>query len=326
MCLRLKLQLKFCDEQIENPSIVKEKKLWFFLNTNQIKSIAEFRNEMRKRLNLSDQMSMKLLIDNFEILSFESTSVFREGDVVSYAFSILLLFKFSLILIFLLNAISSVHLLNEAETTRKRKLNESTSSIEKAATLNKKANLTSNDDYEMCLIGTSMVRNIQPNKIFPNKKCFFKSISGGRINDIVNYLKFNESWLTNCKLFLITCGSNDCDSFKSINEVIQDYLNLAQYLSHKYPVSRLLFNKLVPRTKTRYTNLIDFEKRRLCFNGFLENALPLLLPCTIISHEEFESSSSSLEELLCDGVHLSLSKGVSVYTQKLKQVLKQHSF
>lgn len=85
MCLRLKLQFKFCDEQIEKESVIKEKKSWFYLNTNQIKSIAEFRNELRKRLNLSDQMSMKFLIDNFEIPSFESISIFREGDLVSYA-------------------------------------------------------------------------------------------------------------------------------------------------------------------------------------------------------------------------------------------------
>ncbi len=169
-----------------------------------------------------------------------------------------------------------------------------------------------------------MIRNIHPNEIFPNKKCFYKSISGGRINDVANYLKLNESWLMNCKLFLVTCGSNDCDSFKSLSEVIQDYLNLAQYLSAKYPKSRLLFNKLVPRTKTRYTNLNDFEKRRLCFNEFLESALPLLLPCTIISHEEFEQTSSYLEQLLCDGVHLSLSKGVPLYTQKLKQKVNQY--
>ena len=86
MCLRLKLQLKFCDEQFDNASTINEKNLWFYLNTNQVKSIAEFRDEMRKRLNLTNQMSMKFLIDNYEVPSFEWTSIFREGDLVSYGY------------------------------------------------------------------------------------------------------------------------------------------------------------------------------------------------------------------------------------------------
>jgi len=86
MSLRLKLQLKFCDEQNENALLINEKKQWFYLNKNQVKSIAELQSEMRKRFNISDQMRIQFLIDDFEIPSFESTCVFREDDRVSYVF------------------------------------------------------------------------------------------------------------------------------------------------------------------------------------------------------------------------------------------------
>jgi hypothetical protein len=37
-----------------------------------------------------------------------------------------------------------------------------------------------------------MVKHINVNQLFPSKKCLFKSISGGKIKDVVNFLKANE--------------------------------------------------------------------------------------------------------------------------------------
>jgi hypothetical protein len=43
-------------------------------------------------------------------------------------------------------------------------------------------------NYAACVIGTSMVKQIKPSELFGDKKCFFKSINGGLINDIARCL------------------------------------------------------------------------------------------------------------------------------------------
>ena len=186
--------------------------------------------------------------------------------------------------------------------------------------LNKKANLVSTFSYDVCLIGTSMIKNINANEIFSNKKCYFKSISGGKIKDILLNLKSNENLLKNSKCFLITCGSNDVDSLNDMKTTINDFLELAQYLHSTYESSQFIFNKLIPRTKCRYVSLIDFDKRRICFNDFLQFTLPLIVPCKIVEHESFENKTL-LNDLLADGVHISPSRGLPLYVDEIKKVL-----
>ena len=175
--------------------------------------------------------------------------------------------------------------------------------------------------YDLCLIGTSMVKNIETNKLLPNKRCFFKSISGGCIRDVWNALKSREALLRGCKIFVITCGSNDCDSTRDLKTTINDFLELAQYLSKLYPDSKLIFNKLIPRTKTRYTQIEEFEKRRICFNNFLESTLTLLVPSVIVTHEKFESVHD-LDMLLVDGVHMNPLHGVPIYIENIKKTIE----
>lgn len=174
--------------------------------------------------------------------------------------------------------------------------------------------------FQACLIGTSMVKHINPKLIFDEKKTFFKSIGGGLITNIHEFLKKRDGLFDKCKCFLITCGSNDCDSVAEIGKTIENMIELAQYLSNAYPAANLFFNKLVPRTKTKYTELDVFDKKRVCFNNFLESTLTLMVPCKIISHEGFESKDE-LDKLLYDGVHLSPMHGVPLYIDEIKKHL-----
>lgn len=175
--------------------------------------------------------------------------------------------------------------------------------------------------FEVALVGTSMVKHIDSNKLFENKKCFFKSISGGLIKDVFEFLKKRDGFFIDCKIIVLTAGSNDCDSLNDISKVISDYLDLAQYLNKTYPNAKLVFNKLIPRLKTRYTKLEEFELKRACFNNFLESTLFALVPCKIVNHEGFEIADC-IESLLVDGVHMSPLKGVSIYVNEIKSVLQ----
>lgn len=204
----------------------------------------------------------------------------------------------------------------KATSNLKRKLSDD--SIATKQPLNKKANLAG--AYEACLIGSSMIKHINSKEIFPNQKCYFNSISGGKIKDILASLKSNEQLLKNASCFVVTCGSNDCDSLNDMKTVINDYLDLAQYLHSTHKGSKFIFNKLIPRSKCRYVSLIEFEKRRVCFNEFLEITLPLIVPCKIVDHKSFENKTH-LNDLLTDGVHISPVRGLPLYVEQIKKAL-----
>lgn len=113
------------------------------------------------------------------------------------------------------------------------------------------------ENYETCIIGTSMIKNVSPAKVFSAEtNCFFDSISGGCIKNIIDSLEQNQLALKNCRIFIVTCGSNDLDSsYRDSQQVISLYLDLARLLKKLFPNARLVFNKLVPRTSTRHIEL-----------------------------------------------------------------------
>ncbi len=180
--------------------------------------------------------------------------------------------------------------------------------------------------FETCLIGTSMVKHIRPVDLFGKRKCFFKSISGGLIKHIDSFLRTREGYFESCNMFVVTCGSNDCDSKNEISETLTAYLDLCLYLSEKYPNARLILNTLVPRQNTRFTTQEEFEERRVLFNQFLNSSVnSLIWNARIVSHPNFENRES-LSTLLSDGVHLSVDQGVLIYVQEIKTVLNDLKF
>ncbi len=176
-------------------------------------------------------------------------------------------------------------------------------------------------NYAACVIGTSMVKQIKPSELFGDKKCFFKSINGGLINDIARCLVARDLLLADCRCFVITCGSNDMDSAtKSLEAACSDFLKLIEYLSGQYPDARFIINKLVPRLRTKYLQLEVFEERRAAFNKFLDENLKTMENCVIVNHAAFEHKDS-LCGLLSDGVHLSELTGVPAYIEAIKERL-----
>jgi hypothetical protein len=175
-----------------------------------------------------------------------------------------------------------------------------------------------------------MIKSINKFDLFKQtqfRKTYFKSISGGLIKNVLQDLKDMAFKLNKCKLFVITVGSNDCDSLNQIDKVIGDYLDLVEYVRETYPPETvIILNKLIPRLKTKYTQLDEFDKRRKCFNNFIQNGLSVMFSSSstyfVVEHERFEDSNS-LNDLLSDGVHLSVQKGVVFYVEDIKNVLNK---
>ena len=76
------------------------------------------------------------------------------------------------------------------------------------------------------------------------------------------------------------------DSENDANTGINDFLEMVQYLNEIYSDAKFIFNKLVPRTQTKFTDLKEFEERRIQFNNFLEKDLTFLKDYIILGHLE----------------------------------------
>ncbi|RNA27106.1 hypothetical protein BpHYR1_002977 [Brachionus plicatilis] len=271
--LRLKIQLLI--DPLKKDLLLKESNytnFWYCLDTNKLELVEQLKKDICLKIfisNLTDYRSLSIQIDNFEVPSFETTQIFRDNDTIQISLK------------------TASHL--KADLTELVK--DKTIQIVKP--------------FEAALIGTSMVKHLDPNKIFENKKSFFKSISGGRISDIQEFIKKREGFFNDCQFICLTCGSNDCDSYNDIQTTIQKCLDLATYLHSKYPKGILIFNELIPRLKTKYIDL-DFLK--------------LVVPCQVVKHDEFEDKSK-LENLLMDGVHINPINGVPIYIQDIKKCM-----
>jgi hypothetical protein len=185
-----------------------------------------------------------------------------------------------------------------------------------------KAELALNSEIEACLIGSSMISPLNIRNLFPTRKCMFKCILGGFTEDCFYYIKRKTDLLKSCKCFVIVCASNDCDSSNDMQTVITDYLDFALYLHKNFPKAKLVFCKLVPRLLTACVSLDEWEKRRTCFNDFVENTLVNIIANSVcVTQSKFEDKDL-LPELLCDGVHFS-SKAIPIYEKKLKKVIDQ---
>jgi len=82
------------------------------------------------------------------------------------------------------------------------------------------------------------------------------------------------------------------------------------------------FNKLIPRLKTKYLDLAEFEKRRVDFNDCIQKRLGVLGNSMILTHESFEEKDK-LGCLLSDGVHISPLNGLSLYVDTIQQALSK---
>jgi hypothetical protein len=180
--------------------------------------------------------------------------------------------------------------------------------------------------FKACLIGTSMVRNIRYKDLFGSDlKTFFKSISGGLIKHVDTFLRSRANLLNQCNIFVITCGSNDCDSTSDMASTLSDYLNMCRYLNETFPAARLVLNTLIPRQRCKYATQDEFEQRRVVFNNFLVSTVTgNFVTAQVVPHPGFENRDS-LGKLLNDGIHLSVDHGLPIYVEEIRAVLKDEA-
>ncbi len=176
--------------------------------------------------------------------------------------------------------------------------------------------------YNLCIFGTSMIKHIRiENFLSINgiNNVFLKSISGGRILDVYNFIRART--FKGCQYFILTVGSNDCDcvmSSTSSQKIIDEYMILINYLKNSYLNSKIFVNQLIPRTRTRYLKDV-FDMNRVKLNCHLEELAKNDDYLIFIKHPAFEDIDK-LSTLLYDGVHIHPVNGVPIYVNEIKSV------
>ena len=215
---------------------------------------------------------------------------------------------------------------DEIEPTAKKQKTATETAVQKKAWTLTNVIYNPSVNYNLCIFGTSMIKHIRVEEFLSTKSninnIFLKSISGGRILDIYNFIRARS--FSGCKYFIITCGSNDCDCAKSdLNQqIIDEYSVLINYLRIVYKDSKIFMNQLIPRTRTRYLSA-NFEANRTKLNKFLESWVKTEENLFFIKHPAFESLDK-LSTLLYDGVHIHPINGVPVYVNEIKSVFDSY--
>ena len=176
-----------------------------------------------------------------------------------------------------------------------------------------------------------MIKHIRVESFFTGGDCiknvFLKSISGGRILDVYNFIR-SRTFLQ-CKYFMLTVGSNDCDCGNNkaprgettvdlAQQIIDEYMILINYLRNFYSNPKIFVNQLIPRTRTRYSKEI-FESNRIKLNSYLENLTKTDDSLVFVKHPAFENVDK-LNSMLYDGVHIHPVNGVPIYVNEIKSV------
>lgn len=334
--IRLKIEIDSSDLELFKNL---ETKFWYFLDRSRLKTIGALKRDLMVRLfyikafhdnryntkktNYSQKFSsVHLSLDRFELPLNESTSLLRDLDKINLHLAKQRVYAKIGYNQHQDDQSKHIYELND----KKRKKNEPLISNSKKACNNENWDSSpmapaALEQYEVCLIGTSMIKHINVKDLFSEKRCFFKSINGGFIKSITQCLEARELLLKKCKLFIITAGSNDIDSTSDVYTAINDFISLMKYLKKCYPDAKFIINELIPRVKTKNVEISIFEERRIVFNEFLTNDLDFLDEYAIVKHEAF-NNTDKLGELLSDGVHMSTVHGVPIYVSDIRKSIE----
>lgn len=169
---------------------------------------------------------------------------------------------------------------------------------------------TAKNKYDLLIIGDSIVKYVDPEKINPGGRNKLICIPGGTLPDIRNAL-IQESKDNYIDSLILNLGTNHLpvESPISISENIS---NFCAEIRQKLPNTRLLLSGILPKSSEHYTPSISFINNRL-FKASKNYRFKLIM------HKKFfhEDGSINFSLLSKDKIHLN-KHGVAVFGSTLK--------
>ena len=178
---------------------------------------------------------------------------------------------------------------------------------------NKDPKQTRKDDIvegdEIWIIGTSIIKDLRPNKMYKNKRIRIKTLHDKTIEGAS---KFIESGKVKAKNILFQVGSNDLEE-KSPDDVVKEVENLVKMTKQMLPHVNIIFSEIIPRYYNDINQLTQYEQKRVLYNILLKEY------CNEID-AKLVNFGRMTANLFYDGIHFN-EHGISVYVRQLKQVL-----
>ncbi|CAG2228219.1 unnamed protein product [Mytilus edulis] len=181
--------------------------------------------------------------------------------------------------------------------------------------LEKKLNSSKSNEpqrnIDVLIIGTSVVKDLEPRKIYRNKQVKINTLKEKTIKGARSFIQ-SQSNKTPINNVVIQVGSNDLDFEDSVEQVIPPFMELLKETKESMPPDCNIFvGEILPRFYQNRTETRKFDEKRLDFNKILENHTEEY-GFTIIRQKNMTRNDFR------DGIHLSLEKGVPYVRQKFK--------
>ena len=169
---------------------------------------------------------------------------------------------------------------------------------------------TVKNNFNLVVIGDSIVKYVNVDKINPNGRNKLICIPGGTLHDIRNAL-ISESKQSTIESVILNVGTNHIP-YESPIEISRQLSSFCNEIRVKLPNTRLLFSGILPKVNDKYTSAISYINNRLYHTS-------RQIGFKLIMHKKFflEDGTVNFNLLAKDRVHLS-KHGVAVYGATLK--------
>lgn len=160
------------------------------------------------------------------------------------------------------------------------------------------------------LIGTSLVKDLQPKLIYRFKKTRITTL---RDKTTFGAQKLIESETIKAKIVAFQVGSNDLEE-SNPNKVAADIEELIKTTKNKIPGCNIIINELLPRYYLNIQSRNEYERKRIQCNLHLAEICDRY-DAKYVTHQNISQIHFS------DGIHLNHEGGTSQYVRNLKQIV-----
>lgn len=172
-------------------------------------------------------------------------------------------------------------------------------------------NLQTEYEYDFCLVGTSLVKDIDSKQMYRYKRTRVTVLRDKTVRGANEFLETGK--LNGAKVICYQVGSNDLEN-KDADEVCREIQQLALKTKSGIPGCEVVLSEILPRYYNNNYESRAFESKRLVANEMLENFCEDA-EIKMIKHQNITQIH------LIDGIHLRRKSGTGQYVRNLKSVI-----
>ena len=165
------------------------------------------------------------------------------------------------------------------------------------------------ENYDVWIIGSSLVKDLRPKKMYRNKKIRVTTLQDKTVSGAIQFLKSGK---VKADTVLYQIGSNDLEE-NSPDDVMKEVEELVNTTKEILPNANISFVEILPRFYDNITKLTQFDQKRMLYNNLLKDY------CVDLD-AKYVKFNNMIADCFYDGIHFN-EKGVRIYVKYIKEVL-----